>query len=240
MIQHPFLFLSGLVTIIEEMSKGVPKLTWVYFDEVGRGFPIQVCLQLKNIPLEKEIVSMEEWPIVQKDRSRFPCGDVPVLKIDGTLLTESIAQMTYIGQLTGCWPTDPLDGARALSLLLAYEQIFTGQLEYEGDSNFLKSYMVEDKEQKIALLSGPVTSRIKYYLCEYCDKYIGTDGYCVGQSTTILDYHFYYFVKAIQVGVFEGLDPQLCQLMPNLMKVVDRIEQHTIAMAVVGPLFNGH
>ena len=78
------------------------------------------------------------------DRQRFPLGDIPVLDVDGVPMCETNAIYMYIGQLTGLWPTNPLDCGRAMEVLLTIELIFTGMTYGPNDYNLMQTFEAEN------------------------------------------------------------------------------------------------
>jgi glutathione S-transferase len=215
----------------------MPHLKLTYFPIAGRSFPARASLTLKKIPFEFEQIPFEDWFGKQPgaNRDRFPLGNIPVLYVDGKPLCESIAINQYVGQLTGLWPTDPLEAARALEILLVMEIVWTGAPEGPDDHHF-SSTMSMPEEAKKAAREGAITKRIQYNYA-YIEKIIGTDGFAVGGKLSIVDFALAQFVGAIKSGHFDYLTAEATVApFPNLLRLTERFFGDAEIAHIVGPL----
>ena len=76
-----------------------------YFDLGGRAEPIRMALTLGKIPFEDIRVTREEH-MKMKGEGKWPCGQIPVLEVDGKMLPQSNAILRYAGKLSGFYPED--------------------------------------------------------------------------------------------------------------------------------------
>nr|XP_054773686.1 glutathione S-transferase 1-like [Lytechinus pictus] len=74
------------------------KLT--YFDGRARGEPARMLFALAGQKYEDIRYGFEgqEWPQIKGDRKRFPLGKLPVLDVDGQLLTQSRAIYRFLAR----------------------------------------------------------------------------------------------------------------------------------------------
>ena len=88
-----------------------PRLKLAYFPMGWRSTPIRVALNFVGIPFEFEQIPPKQWhgEKLGEDHARFPLGNIPVMYVDEVPMCESHAIYLYVGQLTGFWPTSPLD-----------------------------------------------------------------------------------------------------------------------------------
>ena len=180
-----------------------PKLKLSYFPIGGRSMPVKVALKYADIPFEFEGIPFEQWfgQNLQADRKRFPLGDIPVLDIDGTVMCEANAIYSYIGQLTGLWPTKPFDISRAFEVLITVEQFFTGMTYGPNDCNFIGSMAIQDPEAKKAARAGACTDRVRIYIGRINDIVAANpSGYCAGDKLSIVD----IAISEVYLGISHG------------------------------------
>ena len=86
--------------------EGKPKL--YYFDLYGKGECIRMALHHAKIDYEDIRVTFESWGEL-KASGKFPFGQLPMLELaDGTVMTQSVAIMNYLGAKHNIRPQDPL------------------------------------------------------------------------------------------------------------------------------------
>ncbi|XP_011662551.2 glutathione S-transferase 1 [Strongylocentrotus purpuratus] len=78
----------------------MPNYKLTYFDARSRGEPSRMLFHLVGQKYEdiRYDFEGEEWPKIKGDRKRFPLGQLPVLDVDGKLLTQSRAIYRYIAR----------------------------------------------------------------------------------------------------------------------------------------------
>jgi glutathione S-transferase len=79
------------------------KLTYLDFHG-GRGEPARLALSIAGIPFEDDRVPYADWP---RRKPTAPFGHLPVLEVDGQLLTQSNTINRYVGKLANLYPSDP-------------------------------------------------------------------------------------------------------------------------------------
>lgn len=95
------------------------KLT--YFDvDGGRAEPVRIAFYIAGVPFEDKRISYQEFGEIFPSM-RF--HSVPVLEIDGAQVTQSNAQVRYVGKMAGLYPTDDLQALYCDEVLGAIEDI---------------------------------------------------------------------------------------------------------------------
>ncbi|KAG3110488.1 hypothetical protein PI125_g9982 [Phytophthora idaei] len=79
-----------------------PSIKLTYFNFGGRARPIRLAFYVGGVPFEDNRVSNEEFGAL---RGSLPLGQVPVLEVDGQVLTQTYAILRYAGRLGGLYPT---------------------------------------------------------------------------------------------------------------------------------------
>jgi glutathione S-transferase len=108
------------------------KLTYFDFDG-GRGEPIRIAFHAAGIEFEDHRVNFEEFG---KLRGDLPFRAVPVLYIDGEVVTQSNALTRHVGRLAGLYPDDALQALYCDEVIDAVEDLthrVAGTLGLEGD-----------------------------------------------------------------------------------------------------------
>jgi glutathione S-transferase len=82
----------------------MPQLKLMYFDfDGGRGEPARLALHIGGIPFEDRRIGFKEWDAL---RETMPFRALPVLEVDGRLVTQSNGINRYVGKLAGLYPQD--------------------------------------------------------------------------------------------------------------------------------------
>lgn len=80
------------------------QLTLTYFDvDGGRAEPIRLALHIGGINFEDHRFPYSDF---EEQRKKTPLGQVPVLDIDGTAITQSNAILRYVGKQAKLYPED--------------------------------------------------------------------------------------------------------------------------------------
>ena len=80
------------------------KLTYFDFDG-GRAEPLRIAFHAAGVEFEDDRISFPEFGEM---RGNWRFNAVPVLEIDGTVVTQSNAMNRYVGKMGGLYPTDDL------------------------------------------------------------------------------------------------------------------------------------
>ncbi|CAB4001534.1 hematopoietic prostaglandin D synthase-like, partial [Paramuricea clavata] len=93
----------------------MPEYKLHYFSLRARGEPIRFILKLAGVKYTEVTYDWgsEEWAKAKKDCSKYAFGTMPVLEIDGTPISQSMAIMRYLGKELGYAPDDNLQQAKA-------------------------------------------------------------------------------------------------------------------------------
>lgn len=142
---------------------------------------------------------------------------VPVLSIDGQIITEVPAIMTAISQLV---PEKHLLGKTNLEIVRAYEWMnwLSGVLHGQGFGGLIRYYRYSDDATTYPSMKAKALLTI-----QECFATINQDlssEYAVGSSFTVVDAYLYVFYRW---GALQGIDmkekyPQYTGLVVNLLK----------------------
>src|SRR6266550_4247202 len=97
------------------------KIKLTYFDfHGGRGEPARLALSIAGIPFEDDRVPGADWP---RRKPSTPFGSLPVLEVDGAIVTQSNGINRYVGKLADLYPSDPWQAALCDEAMEAVEDI---------------------------------------------------------------------------------------------------------------------
>ena len=101
----------------------MPDLKLHYFDfNGGRGEVARLAMWLGRIEFDDQRIPLTDWPA---QRDAMPFKALPVLEVDGELISQSNAINRYIGKLSGLYPDDRLEALRCDEVMDAVEDVVT-------------------------------------------------------------------------------------------------------------------
>jgi glutathione S-transferase len=195
------------------------KLTYFDFDG-GRGEPIRIALHAGGIAFEDIRWSFPEF---REKRQALRFQAVPVMEIDGELVTQSNALCRYVGRMAGLYPEDPLQALYCDEVLGALEDLNHHVVQTFGLEG------VELRKAREALVSGRLTVFLKGF-----DELLTRGGgqYFANQCLTVADLKMFVQLRALRSGVLDHVPVDLVdQLAPALADFQTRIEQEPQVLA---------
>jgi glutathione S-transferase len=124
------------------------KIKLSYFDlDGGRGEPARLAMRRAGIAFEDHRIPLTEWPTAKAD---FPYQQIPVMEVDGKVLSQSNAINRLVGKMADLYPQDNWQAAVCDEVMETAEDAI--QLVV---STF---YMPEDEKQRVRmeLAAGPL------------------------------------------------------------------------------------
>ncbi|XP_066247987.1 glutathione S-transferase-like [Euwallacea similis] len=97
-----------------------PKYKLIYFNAAGRAEPIRYILSFAGQEFEDSRISREEWLTL---KSKTPFGKVPVLEIEGKLVSQSNVIARYLAKQFGLLGQDEATALRADELVGALDDM---------------------------------------------------------------------------------------------------------------------
>ena len=86
-------------------------LVLTYLAAKGTGEMIRLALHIGRVPFVDRRVSYEEVAALRR-AGALPCGQVPVLEVDGETYCQSASILRYVGKAAGLYPADPATALR--------------------------------------------------------------------------------------------------------------------------------
>jgi glutathione S-transferase len=187
----------------------MPQLKLTYFDfHGGRGEPARLAFHIGGIAFEDHRFPGSTFAEVRKTT---PLGQVPVLEVDGVVVTQSDAITRYAGKLAGLYPTDVFQALLCDEVLDAVEDAnvkLGTTFGLTGDAL---------KDARTSFVTGPLTLYLGW-LQTQLQAHGGN--YFADARLTIADLKVFVFVRGINSGNLDHVPTDL--------------------VASVAPLLNAH
>jgi glutathione S-transferase len=184
----------------------MPQLKLSYFDmHGGRAEPARLALAIGGIAFEDHRFTFAEFADVRK---ATPFGQVPVLYVDGALVTQSDAILRYAGKLAGLYPTDPVQA------LLCDEVAYVVE---EATVKLGPTFRMTGEEQKAARLAL-VNGSIPVYLAWLQAQLVAHGGqYFADKRLTVADLKVFVDVRGLNSGRLDHVPTDLVEKVAPLL-----------------------
>jgi len=192
----------------------VPKLKLSYFGiDGGRGEPIRLALAYGKIPFEDHRFGMSEWPAI---KSQTPLQQVPVMELNGAVITQTNSLLRYAGKLAGLYPADALDALHCDETLATIDDIV---------NKIVPTLFMQDEEEKRkareALAAGPIPlylGRLQTLLEQRGGQYFA------GNRLSVADFKVFLWIRFLQSGQLDYVPTDIVRkLAPALAEHCTRI-----------------
>jgi glutathione S-transferase len=188
------------------------KLTYFDFDG-GRAEPLRIAFHAAGIEFEDDRISFPEFGEM-KGNWRF--NAVPVLEIDGTVVTQSNAMNRYVGKMAGLYPTDDLQALYCDEVMDAIEDL----LHYIVQTFFLEGDELKEARKKL------VDGRLSVFLKGLDELLVRGGGeYFTDKAMTMADLKTFVQIRSLCAGNLDHVPTDIVQqLAPGLVEHKERIE----------------
>jgi glutathione S-transferase len=186
------------------------KLT--YFDfHGGRGEPARIALSIGGIAFEDDRVAFADW---ERRKEATPFGGLPVLEVDGKIVSQSNAINRYVGRLVNLYPSDPWQAALCDEAMDAVEDVL---------GEIVPTMFLPDEEKKArreALAAGLIPfylTRLEQRLEEHGGQYFADN------RLTVADLKVALLIRQLKSGVLDYVPSDLPErVAPKLIEHYQR------------------
>jgi glutathione S-transferase len=192
------------------------KLKLTYFDfDGGRGEPARLALHISGIAFEDHRVAGKDWPAF---RDKTPFFAMPMLEVDGKVVSQSNSINRYVGKLTGLYPKDDWQGLVCDEVMDAVEDIGT-RIAQTID-------LPEDAKKKAR--EELVAGRIARYLDQLQARLKMAGGeYFADNRLTVADLKVFQWIRWLRSGALDHIPKDLVdRVAPQLVKHFERVASH--------------
>ncbi len=194
----------------------MPKLILTYFDfDGGRGEAARLVMHLAGIAFEDRRIAGADWPAL---RDTMPFQAMPVLEVDGKVITQSNTINRYLGKLAGLYPKDAWQAALVDEVMDAVEDIST---------KIANTIFIEDEAKKKArevLAAGPIPRFL-----QQIDTRLKAGGgeWFVEKRLTVADLKCFLWVRWLKSGALDNIPADIVDKnAPLLAKHFERVKNH--------------
>ena len=191
----------------------MPKLRLTYFDfDAGRGEPARLALHIGGIAFEDRRIPFKEWD-AQRDSTPFRA--LPLLEVDGRVVTQSNSINRYVGKLAGLYPKDDLQALLCDEVMDAVEDM---------DTPIGKTIDLPP-DQKKAAREELAADFIPRYLEQLQARLKAAGGeYFADKRLTVGDLKVWMMVRWLRGGVLDYMPRDLVdRVAPALVKHAERL-----------------
>jgi glutathione S-transferase len=184
------------------------QLKLTYFAGPGRAELSRLILSTGNVSFEDERLDRDAFLALKPS---LPLGQVPVLEVDGTTYSQSMAIARYAAKLTGLYPQDPLECLRVdmASESLIDVKTLISDITYRSLDEATKA----EKTQKLLEESVPKTFKL-------LEGFVQSGPFLLGAKMTYADLQLFDLVKNGLIN-FAGFS---MDKYPKLTKLVGEVE----------------
>lgn len=192
-----------------------------YFDiDGGRAEPIRIAFHAAGIEFEDQRLSFPEF-MEMRSNTRF--NSVPVLEVDGAVVTQSSALSRYAGKMAGLYPTDDVQALYCDEVLEAVEDV----LHYLVPTFGLQGEELERARAK--LVDGWLSVYVQG-LAELLER--GGGEYFADSRLTVADLKAFVLVRWLRSGSLDHIPADLVErLAPGLVDHQERVEGEPVVTA---------
>ena len=200
------------------------KYKLIYFDiPGGRGEPLRIAMHAAGIDYTDERWTFPEFGDKRSDL-RFRA--VPVLEIDGEVVTQSNAIGRYLGKQAGLYPEDPVQALYSDEVCDAVEDL----THYIVQTFGLKGEDLQRAREQF------VETRLKTFVTGF-DELLQRGGgeYFANCTLTMADLKMFVQISSLTSGHLEHIPTDLIeQLAPSLLSHQIRVAESDVVRAYLG------
>ncbi|KAF0719927.1 Aste57867_683 [Aphanomyces stellatus] len=193
-----------------------PTLKVTYFDMAGRAEMARLALVIGDVPFEDERLAREDWMAL---KPTVPFKQLPLLTVDGQVLTQSSAISRYAAILGGVYPTtNPLDACRVDEIVAYREDVFMTLLPtlFEQDANKKKAMREEQAATKLPEMFCLLEARLG----------VTSSGPWFLDSISQADLAVYTMVGVFKSGLLDGIPLDICDKYNKIMAIFNAVHTH--------------
>lgn len=189
-----------------------PHLKLTYFDGRGRAELARLILSAGNVSFVDERLNRDAFLAI---KPMLPLGQVPVLEVDGTTYSQSMAIARYAAKITGLYPQDPLECLRVdmVSESLVDVKTAISDITYRTPDEASKA----EKINKLVRESLPKTLKL-------LEGFVQKGPFLLGEKMTYADLQLFDLIKN---GGLETFTKFSLDEYPHLKVLVEKIQSNS-------------
>eukprot|EP00658_Telonema_sp_P-2_P025744 TRINITY_DN20372_c0_g1_i3.p1 TRINITY_DN20372_c0_g1~~TRINITY_DN20372_c0_g1_i3.p1 ORF type:complete len:241 (-),score=55.66 TRINITY_DN20372_c0_g1_i3:267-989(-) len=219
---------SSALWLSTDAAMAQPEIKVHYGDmHFWRAECIRICLFMGDVEFEDARYQGRSDPAYDAIKHRFTFGAVPVMEVDGRILSQTQAMAGYAARLAGSMPHDPWDAAKV-------DEAINGCTDCTTD--IAGTFRIHDQAAKIAAREALVASdgRLTKHLAglETLISENGSKGVVAGDKMTVADIAIWRMVGWLSSGVIDGIPKTyVASNFPQIADVCAKVDADPKVMA---------
>ncbi|CAD7700300.1 unnamed protein product [Ostreobium quekettii] len=187
-----------------------PKLRLTFFDFKSFVEPVRLAFHMGGIEFEDVRVTFEEFAAM---RDSLPFGQVPILEVDGLVVSQTLAHLRYAGRLAGLYPEDPV------AAMLVDECLY---VVTDVEAALVPTMRMRDaaaQEEKMALRKELAEETLPRW-CSMIENRMASNGWshAAGDELNVADLFVYTLGLWMRKGVLDGIPTTILDGYPKLWR----------------------
>ncbi|KAF4319144.1 hypothetical protein JM18_006159 [Phytophthora kernoviae] len=176
---------------------GYPKLKLTYFPFPGRAEPIRLALFMGGLAFEDERIGVDE---LNSRRSSLPFNQLPVLEVDGEMVSQALAILRYVGTLSGLYsPSNIMEMLRIDEVFSLIDEFYSS---YTWNASYFEQYPMKQLQLRTTLAEETLPKTLGF-LENRVSRWGGL--HSVGDKLTVADLAIYSLLWTFQSGRIAGV-----------------------------------
>ena len=196
------------------------KIDLKYFDFTGRGEVLRILLHgCNDVEFSETRIPFSEWGLL---KPTFPLGQIPVLSIDGTVMTQSTSLYRYCATLVHLYPSDPLTALVVDETMDILNDLIAQIPKQAGTDEEFKIQRHEHRDTVMMQAFTLIESRIAQFGA-------GTNTICGVPS--VADLSIMNYTNILECKALTHLDGTILNDFPNIVNVANSMMKHPIVVS---------
>jgi glutathione S-transferase len=203
---------------VRQCGNAFPKLKLTYFPFPGRAEPIRLALFIAGISFEDERIGADE---LEQRRSSLPFNQLPVLEVDGDVMSQALAILRYVGTLGGLYSSSDTKAAFRI------DEVFSLVDEFYSSYAWNASYSEKDprKQKKLrCVLANETLPKTLSFIEKRVAEWKGC--WSVGGRITVADLAIYSLVWTFQSGRISDVPVSVVAPYTRLLRIYHAVRSH--------------
>ena len=183
---------------------------FIFYNSKARAEPTRLIFAQAGVEYVDERIKGEDYPTVEP---RIPFGTLPVLEVNGTPLSGTLAIERYVGEKHGLGGADDFENALITGALDALSDMVTKFKSYWFDSDEARKVETKKKLEESRVITDTLAN---------LEKMVSRnkDGWLVGSKLTYGDISVYYWLDVIS----KNWPEPILENYPSLFQLVKKVE----------------
>ncbi|KAF4047185.1 Glutathione S-transferase C-terminal domain [Phytophthora infestans] len=202
----------------EETTEFLQDIPLTYFPFPGRAEPIRLALFIAGIPFDDERIDACE---LNRKRSTLPFNQLPVLEVDGEVVSQALGILRYVGTLGGLYSASKAKEAFRNDEVFALIDEFYSS--YAWNASYFEADPAKQKQLRTRLAKETLPNTLSF-LERRTSKW--NERHAVGNSLTVADLAISSLLWTFRSGRILGVPVSVVAPFKKLLSIYDVVAEH--------------